>query len=219
MPAIESKLNPRDPAFVQNRDAMAALVADLRIRIATIEQGGGEIARAKHSARGKLPPRERVRALLDPGSPFLEFSQLAAYGMYDDNIAGAGIITGIGRIAGRECVVVCNDATVKGGTYYPLTVKKHLRAQDIARENGSSLHLPGGLGRRQPAQSVRRVPRPRSLRAHLLQPGDLVRAGDRADRRRHGLVHGGRRVRAGDVRRVDHRPGIRARSSWPARRS
>ena len=91
---------------------------------------------AKHTARGKLLPRERVRALLDPGSPFLEFSQLAAYGMYKDNIAAAGIITGIGRVNGRECVIVCNDATVKGGTYYPLTVKKHLRAQDIARENG-----------------------------------------------------------------------------------
>jgi 3-methylcrotonyl-CoA carboxylase beta subunit len=136
MPAIESKLNPRDDAFAQNRDAMAALVADLRAKIAVIEKGGGDAARAKHSARGKLPPRERVRGLLDPGTPFLEFSQLAAYGMYDDNIAAAGIITGIGRVAGRECVVVCNDATVKGGTYYPLTVKKHLRAQDIARENG-----------------------------------------------------------------------------------
>jgi 3-methylcrotonyl-CoA carboxylase beta subunit len=136
MPTIETKLNPRDDAFVQNCDAMAALVADLRAKIAVIEQGGGAAARAKHSARGKLPPRERVRGLLDPGTPFLEFSQLAAYGMYDDNIAAAGIITGIGRVAGRECVVVCNDATVKGGTYYPLTVKKHLRAQDIARENG-----------------------------------------------------------------------------------
>jgi 3-methylcrotonyl-CoA carboxylase beta subunit len=135
MPVIESKLNTRDAVFAQNRDAMAALVADLRAKIAAIEKGGGDAARAKHSARGKLPPRERVRALLDPGTPFLEFSQLAAYGMYDDNIAAAGIITGIGRVAGRECVVVCNDATVKGGTYYPLTVKKHLRAQDIAREN------------------------------------------------------------------------------------
>jgi 3-methylcrotonyl-CoA carboxylase beta subunit len=94
------------------------------------------VARARHVARGKLLPRERVRMLLDPGSPFLEFSALAAYGMYDDNIAGAGIITGIGRVSGRECVIVCNDATVKGGTYYPLTVKKHLRAQDIARANG-----------------------------------------------------------------------------------
>ena len=114
---------------------MAALVDDLRREVAAIEPGGGEVARARHVARGKLLPRERVRALLDPGSPFLELSQLAAHGMYDDNIAAAGIITGIGRVSGRECVIVCNDATVKGGTYYPLTVKKHLRAQEIAREN------------------------------------------------------------------------------------
>ena len=138
MPAIESKLNPRDATFAQNRAAMTALVDDLRARIAEVEQGGGEAARARHLARGKLLPRERVRTLLDPGSPFLELSQLAAYGMYDDTIAAAGLITGIGSVAGRECVVVCNDATVKGGTYYPMTVKKHLRAQEIAREN----HLP-----------------------------------------------------------------------------
>src|SRR5689334_9878084 len=136
MPAIESKLSPRDPTFARNRDAMAALVADLRERITTIEQGGGEAARARHVGRGKLLPRERVRTLLDPGSPFLELSQFAAYGMYDDTIASAGIITGIGRVAGRECVIVCNDATVKGGTYFPMTVKEHLRAQEIARQNG-----------------------------------------------------------------------------------
>src|SRR3989440_3528323 len=136
MPVIETRLDTRDATFVGNRDALAALVADLRTRVAEIEQGGGETARARHSGRGKLLPRDRVRTLLDPGSPFLEFSQLAAYGMYDDNIAAAGIVTGIGRVAGRECVIVCNDATVKGGTYYPITVKKHLRAQDIARDNG-----------------------------------------------------------------------------------
>ena len=135
MPALESKLDPRDATFAANRDAMAALVADLRAKVAAVEQGGGTAARAKQVARGKLLPRDRVRALIDPGSPFLEFSQLAAYGMYDGAIAAAGIITGIGRVSGRECVVVCNDATVKGGTYYPLTVKKHLRAQEIAREN------------------------------------------------------------------------------------
>jgi 3-methylcrotonyl-CoA carboxylase beta subunit len=135
MPVIESRLDPRDATFVKNRDAMAVLAADLRAKVAAIEQGGGEAACARHVARGKLLPRERVRALLDPGSPFLELSQFAAWGMYDGNIASAGIITGIGRVAGRECVIVCNDATVKGGTYYPLTVKKHLRAQEIAREN------------------------------------------------------------------------------------
>ncbi len=135
MPVIESKLDPRDATFAKNRDAMIGLVADLRAKISEIERGGGEGPRAKHVARGKLLPRERIRALIDAGSPFLELSQLAAHAMYDDNIAAAGIITGVGRVAGRECVIVCNDATVKGGTYYPLTVKKHLRAQDIAREN------------------------------------------------------------------------------------
>jgi 3-methylcrotonyl-CoA carboxylase beta subunit len=135
MPVIESKVSTRDPTFVRNREAMAALVADLRTRVADIEHGGGEAARAKHVARGKLLPRERVRTLLDPASPFLEFSQFAAYGMYGDRIASAGIITGVGRVAERECVIVCNDATVKGGTYFPMTVKKHLRAQEIARQN------------------------------------------------------------------------------------
>jgi 3-methylcrotonyl-CoA carboxylase beta subunit len=135
MAVIESRLDTRDATFAKNRDALAALVADLKAKVAVIEQGGGEAARARHAGRGKLLPRERVRTLLDPGSPFLELSQFAAYGMYDDNIAAAGIITGIGRVSGRECVIVCNDATVKGGSYYPMTVKKHLRAQDIAREN------------------------------------------------------------------------------------
>jgi len=135
MAVIESRLNTRDATFARNRDAMAALVGDLRAKLARIEQGGGEAANARHVGRGKLLPRERVRALLDPGSPFLELSQFAAWDMYDDTIAAAGIITGIGRVADRECVIVCNDATVKGGTYYPITVKKHLRAQEIAREN------------------------------------------------------------------------------------
>ena len=135
MPVIESRLDTRDAMFARNRDALAASVADLKAKVAGIEQGGGAVARERHTGRGKLLPRERVRSLLDTGSPFLEFSQLAAYGMYDDTIAAAGIITGLGRVAGRECVIICNDATVKGGTYYPMTVKKHLRAQDIAREN------------------------------------------------------------------------------------
>jgi len=135
MPVIESRLDTRDAMFARNRDALAASVADLKAKVAGTEQGGGAVARERHTGRGKLLPRERVRSLLDTGSPFLEFSQLAAYGMYDDTIAAAGIITGLGRVAGRECVIICNDATVKGGTYYPMTVKKHLRAQDIAREN------------------------------------------------------------------------------------
>jgi 3-methylcrotonyl-CoA carboxylase beta subunit len=135
MPVIESGLDPRDATFARNRDAMAALTADLRAKVATIEGGGGEAACARHVARGKLLPRERVRALLDPGSPFLELSQFAGWGMYDGTVAAGGVITGIGRVSGRECLIVCNDATVKGGTYFPVTVKKHLRAQEIAREN------------------------------------------------------------------------------------
>ncbi|MCC7168380.1 MAG: methylcrotonoyl-CoA carboxylase [Rhodospirillales bacterium] len=135
MTVLHSQLNPRDPEFKANAAATQALVADLRAKVSEIKLGGGEGPRRKHLERGKLLPRERIRLLLDVGSPFLEFSQLAAYGMYDDTIASAGIITGIGRIQGKECVVIANDATVKGGTYYPLTVKKHLRAQEIAGEN------------------------------------------------------------------------------------
>ena len=115
---------------------MGALVADLRTKVAEVSQGGGATARERHVARGKLLPRERVAALIDPGSPFLEFSQLAAFGLYGGEVPAAGIVTGIGRVSGRECVIVANDATVKGGTYFPMTVKKHLRAQEIALKNG-----------------------------------------------------------------------------------
>jgi 3-methylcrotonyl-CoA carboxylase beta subunit len=135
MPHIESKLNPRSEDFKANADAMQKVVDDLRDKVEKIMLGGGDAARAKHTARGKLLPRDRVQMLLDPGTPFLEFSQLAAYGMYDDAAPCAGVITGIGRVSGQECVIVCNDATVKGGTYYPMTVKKHLRAQEIADQN------------------------------------------------------------------------------------
>ncbi|RQU35570.1 methylcrotonoyl-CoA carboxylase [Burkholderia cenocepacia] len=135
MPIIESKLNPRSEDFRANAAALEAVVADLRAKIEQLAQGGGQAARDKHLSRGKLLPRDRIAQLLDPGAPFLEFSQLAANGMYNDDAPGAGVITGIGRIAGRECVIVCNDATVKGGTYYPITVKKHVRAQEIAAES------------------------------------------------------------------------------------
>lgn len=138
MPVIESRINPRSQEFQDNARVMRTLVDDLRERIANTAQGGGETARARHLARGKLLPRERVERLLDPGTPFLELSPLAAHDVYDNDSPGAGLITGIGRVGGTECVIVCNDATVKGGTYYPLTVKKHLRAQEIAQQN----HLP-----------------------------------------------------------------------------
>ncbi len=135
MTVLKSAVDPRSEAFRTNAAAMAALVADLRAKVDGVRLGGGEAARRRHLGRGKLLPRERVRTLLDPGAPFLELSQLAAQGVYEEEVPAAGLITGIGRVSGRECVVVCNDATVKGGTYYPITVKKHLRAQEIAREN------------------------------------------------------------------------------------
>src|SRR5438067_1061302 len=135
MPVIPSSLDRRSEAFRDNDSAMRALVADLREKSATIVLGGDEASRQRHLSRGKLLARERVRLLLDPDSPYLELSAFAAYRMYDGAVPAAGIVTGIGRIAGRECVIVANDATVKGGTYFPMTVKKHLRAQEIAREN------------------------------------------------------------------------------------
>jgi 3-methylcrotonyl-CoA carboxylase beta subunit len=135
MTILDSKLNSRSDDFKANAAAMQAVVDDLRAHVERLALGGGDDARKKHTARGKLLPRDRVQMLLDPGTPFLEFSQMAAYNMYDNAAPAAGIITGIGRVAGRECVIVCNDATVKGGTYYPITVKKHLRAQEIAEQN------------------------------------------------------------------------------------
>jgi 3-methylcrotonyl-CoA carboxylase beta subunit len=135
MQVLESRAEVTSEAFKLNADHNAELAGQLRERTAQAAQGGPERARAKHLARGKLLPRDRVHGLLDPGSPFLELSALAANGMYDDEAPGAGIITGIGRVSGRECVIVANDATVKGGTYYPMTVKKHLRAQEIALHN------------------------------------------------------------------------------------
>ena len=135
MAVIGSSIDGLSSEFRANRAAMQSLVAELNVHREQVAQGGPARARARHLSRGKLLPRERVMALLDPGAPFLELSPLAAHGMYGDAIHAAGIITGIGRVAGQECVIVSNDSTIKGGTYYPLTVKKHLRAQEIAREN------------------------------------------------------------------------------------
>ena len=138
MPIIESRINTRSQDYTDNAQAMQAQLDDLNQKLAQTALGGSEAARAKHTARGKLLPRERVEHLIDPGTPFLELSPMAAHGMYGGEAPGAGVITGIGRVAGTECVIVANDATVKGGTYYPMTVKKHLRAQEIAEQN----HLP-----------------------------------------------------------------------------
>ena len=138
MSVIQSRIDPHSAEFRASQAQMQALVDELNARLARVAEGGGEQARAKHTARGKLLPRDRVAALLDPGSPFLDIAPLAAEGLYDDAAPGAGLIAGIGRVCGQEVVIVANDATVKGGTYFPMTVKKHLRAQDVAREN----HLP-----------------------------------------------------------------------------
>src|SRR6185503_11983275 len=125
----------RDETFERRRTSMESLVAELRERTALIAAGGGEKAVERHRSRGKLTARERVDRLLDPGAAFLELNALAAWELYDDDAPSAGIVTGVGVVEGRQCVVVANDATVKGGTYYPLTVKQHLRAQEVARQN------------------------------------------------------------------------------------
>jgi 3-methylcrotonyl-CoA carboxylase beta subunit len=140
MPVLDTKLNARSADFLANAAVMRGLVDDLNAQTAKATLGGGEAARAKHTGRGKLLPRERVQMLLDPGTPFLELSPLAALGLYPDrdgtdSAPGAGLIAGIGRVSGVDCMIVCNDATVKGGTYYPMTVKKHLRAQEVAQQN------------------------------------------------------------------------------------
>src|SRR5258706_4617442 len=135
MPRITTKLDPRSPAFEENSKHHRGLGEARGAQVAKVREGGGAESQKTHVSRGKLLPRERVRALLDPGAPFLELSQLAAFGMYEDDAPSAGIITGLGRIEGREVIVVANDATVKGGTYYPMPVKKHLRAQETALQN------------------------------------------------------------------------------------
>ena len=138
MDTLKSNINTGSKEFIENSKVMESLVSDLKKKIAFSQMGGGKEAIERHISRGKLLPRERINYLIDPGSPFLEFSSLAAYGHYNDEAPGSGLITGIGRVSGRECVLIVNDATVKGGTYYPITVKKQLRAQDVALEN----HLP-----------------------------------------------------------------------------
>ncbi|MGH2869708.1 MAG: carboxyl transferase domain-containing protein, partial [Solirubrobacteraceae bacterium] len=135
MRVLETAVQPGSEEFEANQAANLELVEDLRAQLERVAGGGGERSRARHVSRGKLLPRDRVDGLLDPGAPFLELSPLAAHGLYDGEAPGAGIITGVGRVSGRECVIVANDATVKGGTYYPITVKKHLRAQEVALHN------------------------------------------------------------------------------------
>src|SRR5687768_2856987 len=135
MDRLQTRIRPDSPEFQKNRDRLLALVAELKSRSELVRQGGGERYLQRHRSQGKLPVRERIDRLLDPGSPFLELSTLAASDMYDGEAPAAGLVTGIGRVSGREVLIVGNDATVKGGTYYPMTVKKHLRAQQVALEN------------------------------------------------------------------------------------
>lgn len=138
MQIVPSKLNPRSADFQANAAHVRGLVEASNGKVEQVSQGGGQVARQKHTARGKLLPRERVEQLLDPGTPFLEIGQLAVLGMYDDEAPSIGVIAGIGGIQGRQCVIVANNATVKGGTHYPMTVKKHFRVQEIVKQN----HLP-----------------------------------------------------------------------------
>ncbi|WP_028136559.1 carboxyl transferase domain-containing protein [Bradyrhizobium japonicum] len=132
---LHSSIDPSSSDFARNAEAMRTLVADLREKLSQVAGGGGEVSRNRHTARGKMLARQRVDLLVDPGTSFLELSPLAAYGLYGGDVHSASVVTGVGRVAGRECVIVANDATIKGGTYYPMTVKKHLRAQDVARQN------------------------------------------------------------------------------------
>ncbi len=202
MSVLETKLNARSADFQANAAALLEQVQDLAVQVAKVAAGGGDVARAKHVARGKLPPRERVQMLLDPGTPFLELAPLAALAMYPDRDGSdsapcAGLIAGIGRVSGVDCLIICNDATVKGGTYYPMTVKKHLRAQEVAMQNNlPCIYLVDSGGANLPNQDDVFPDRDHFGRI-FYNPGPHERAGHRADRRGHGQLHGGRRLCAG----------------------
>src|ERR1043165_9341651 len=133
--SLRSSIDPASPEFATNAETMRTLVADLREKLNGVARGGGEVSRKRHLSRGKMLARQRVDLLIDPGTAFLELSPLAAYGLYGGDVHSASVIPGVGRVSGRECVIVANDATIKGGTYYPMTVKKHLRAQEVALHN------------------------------------------------------------------------------------
>ncbi len=202
MNVLRSHANPGSDEFRANRAANAALIADLNAQLERVAPGGGERARERHVGRGKLLPRERVDRLLDPGAPFLELLAAGRPRALRRRGAGRGDHHRASvASSGRECVIVANDATVKGGTYYPMTVKKHLRAQEIALQNRlPCIYLVDSGGAFLPSPG-RGLPRPRALRPDLLQPGDDVGPGHPPDRRGDGLVHGGRRLRPGDERR------------------
>ena len=209
MTVLTSRVDRSSDAFAARAAHMEGLLAELRERTALVAAGGGERATERHRSRGKLTARERIDLLVDPGTAFLELNALAAWDIYDGQAPAAGIVTGIGVIEGRCCVVVANDATVKGGSYFPLTVKKHLRAQEVAEQNHlPCVYLVDSGGAFLPAPG-RRLPRPRALRADLLQPGAAVREEHPPDRGRDGLLHRRRRLRPGDERRDGDRRGNR----------
>ena len=200
MALIESRVERTDD-FGRRQARLQELVAELRERTALVAAGGGERAIERHRSRGKLLARERIDRLVDPGTAFLELNALAAWDVYDNQAPSAGIVTGIGVVEGRECVIVANDATVKGGTYFPLTVKKHLRAQEVAEQNRlPCLYLVDSGGAFLPLQAEVFPDRDHFGRIFYNQ-ARMSAAGDPADRGRHGLVHGRRRLRAGDERR------------------
>ena len=220
MSVLKTEINVRSAEFKANAERMVAQVDDLKEKVALVSLGGDAEARERHLKRGKLLPRERVRSLLDPGSPFLEIGQLAAWGMYDGDVRSAvDDLPASAGSSGRECVIVANDATVKGGTYYPMTVKKHLRAQEIALQNRLPCIYLVDSGGALPAEPGRGVPRPRALRPHLLQPGQHV--GARASRRSPCVMGsctaGGAYVPA-MCDEIDHRARTRAPSSSAGRR-
>ncbi len=219
MQVMQSKINPRSADFQANA-AHDAGAGRRPAREGCPGRAGRRRGRARqaHLARGKLLPRERVDHCSTRARPSWRSASWPPAACTTTRRPAAGMIAGIGRVEGVECMIVANDATVKGGTYYPMTVKKHLRAQEIAAAEPPAVHLPGRLGRRLPAQAGRGLPRPRPLRPHLLQPGQHVGAGHPADRGGDGLVHRRRRLRAGDERRDHHRARTRAPSSWAARR-
>ena len=200
MPALVSRLDVKGAGYRASSERMRELVDELRARTAAARNGGGARARERHVARGKLLPRERVDRLLDPGAPFLELSPLAACDLYDGEAPGAGLITGIGPVAGRACMLIVNDATVKGGTYYPITVKKHLRAQEIAEENAlPCIYLVDSGGAYLPLQDEVFPDREHFGRSFFNQARMSARGIPQISAR-DGVMHCGRCLCAGDVR-------------------
>ena len=202
---LHSTIDPTSSEFARNADVMRGLVAELRDKLKVVSGGGGETSRKRHTSRGKMLARERVDLLVDPGTAFLELSPLAAHGLYGGDVHSASVITGVGRISGRECVIVANDATIKGGTYYPMTVKKHLRAQDIARQNNlPCVYMVDSGGAFLPMQDEI-FPDERHFGRIFYNQAQMSVAGHSADRDRDGLLHRRRRLCAGDVGREHHR--------------